>query len=117
MRIINVCLLTSVLWTHSAAADDIIGVVRDQRQPIAGAYVQIVGIGGDRSTDSGQFRVHAPPGTVGKRVSVHVDKDNWSLVDPYDSFVVPADPVTNPVILIMRRSTPIATRSPDSSNN
>lgn len=92
----------------SLTADEIIGVVRSRRGPIAGASVLIVGIGTDTTTSSGQFRIYAPAGTIGKKVSVQIDKLNWTLVEPYDSFIVPADSVQNPVTLVMRPSTPIA---------
>jgi len=96
------------LWASSALADEIAGIVKSPRGPIAGASVRVLGIGSDTTTTSGQFRIHAPAGTVGKKVSLQVDKSGWTLMESNDSFIVPADAVQNPLVLMMRPSTSIS---------
>src|SRR5271155_3883169 len=93
----------AVLLAPAMLASEIVGYVTGPYgKPISGATVRVLGVGTDTTTSSGEFRIATPASMVGRRVTVQVFKDGYTLSSSQPiTIIVPASPSDNTVRIDM----------------
>lgn len=91
------------LFISVALAAEIVGSVTGPNgNPISGATVRVLGVGTDTTTSSGEFRIATPASMVGRRVTLQVFKDGWTLSSSQPiTFMVPASATEDTVRIYM----------------
>jgi hypothetical protein len=104
VRIAFLAVACCSLWAFAVPrllAMDVVGYVFDsESKPIAGVKITILALGSDTSTASGEFHITVPSCMVGKRITLQVYKDGWTVPSAQPlAALVPANGVTDPIVL------------------
>ncbi len=106
LRAVFCALCSAALFTPATFGTEIVGsVTGPYGQPISGATVRALGVGTDTTTSSGEFRIATPASMVGRRVTLQVFKEGWTLSSSQPiTIIVPASATEDTVSIHMVRA-------------